>query len=177
MPPEQTARIAHARENARTLDRSRIAHGPAAQIRPRSCCGGMGRSQQWLRQPDPCVSFCPGCQWSRCEPLYSRTTTLSQQHPQLQQNTRAKGWMFNAGSEFASSPVHQQRPCSCNRIPFSTPDIEKWNDASNALNMKIQTHGATIEDLKSQQKEWLFTAGPCVPFCPECQPRLRLIPP
>jgi hypothetical protein len=38
-------------------------------------------------------------------------------------------------------------------------DIEKWNEATNALNTKIQTHEATIEDLKSQQKEWMFTAG------------------
>jgi hypothetical protein len=31
-------------------------------------------------------------------------------------------------------------------------DVEKWNEASNALNTENQTHEATIEGLKSQQK-------------------------
>jgi hypothetical protein len=38
-------------------------------------------------------------------------------------------------------------------------DIEKWNEASNALNTRIKNHEVTIEDLKSRQKEWMFTAG------------------
>jgi uncharacterized protein YeaO (DUF488 family) len=31
-------------------------------------------------------------------------------------------------------------------------DTQKWTEASNALNTKIQTHEATIEDLKAQQR-------------------------
>jgi hypothetical protein len=85
------------------------------------------------------------------------------------QNSQTFASNMNSHAPASHSALNVNRAMESLRIALLTDqlrvkydrdlDIEKWNEASNALNMKIRTHEATIEDLKSQQKDWLFTAG------------------